>query len=253
MVENSDPQCVKCNEIFTTSTELYEHKLRSHDKLDCQICKEKEKVIEELQEHNESLVKKNVALHKELRRTKLAFKESTHEKAEINKELTLQRESLAEALKENTILNEEVKVKTSYIKLLKEKGRDTENVASVVTDQEISENLSESNMGQKQKCKECDFETSVPKYLKSHAIVAHTGQYSCQRGCKIKFKMLSDLDAHIKVYHKKQPDHTVFKCDKCDATFSAQFQMRQHITKKHSRPVQLKFDCKFCGQLFPNL
>ena len=186
MVENSDPQCVKCNEIFTTSTELYEHKLGSHDKLDCQICKEKEKVIEELQEHNESLVKKNVALHKELRRTKLAFKESTHEKAEINKELTLQRESLAEALKENTILNEEVKVKTSYIKLLKEKEKDTENVASVVTDQEISENLSESNMGQKQKCKECDFETSVPKYLKSHAIVVHTGQYSCQRGCKIK-------------------------------------------------------------------
>ena len=93
VVENSDPQCVKCNEIFTTSTELYEHKLGSHDKLDCQICKEKEKVIEELQEHNESLVKKNVALHKELRRTKLAFKESTHEKAEINKELTLQRES----------------------------------------------------------------------------------------------------------------------------------------------------------------
>ena len=66
----------------------------------------------------------------------------------------------------------------------------TENVASVATDQEISENLSESNVGQKQKCKECDFETSVPKYLKSHAIVAHTGQYSCQRGCKI---LVSDI------------------------------------------------------------
>ena len=85
VVENSDPQCDKCNKIFTTSTELYEHKLRSHDKLDCQICKEKEKVIEELQEHNENLVEKNVALHKELRRTKLAFKESTHERQKLTK------------------------------------------------------------------------------------------------------------------------------------------------------------------------
>ena len=52
-------------------------------------------------------------------------------------------------------------------------------------------------MGQTQKCNACDFQTCVPKYLKGHK-VKHSGQFMCQRGCKLKFILFKDLDGHIK-------------------------------------------------------
>ena len=50
--------------------------------------------------------------------------------------------------------------------------------------------------GQKLKCKECTFETNGPKYMKSHTKGSHSGQFICQRGCNIRFKLVTDLDKH---------------------------------------------------------
>ena len=63
-------------------------------------------------------MKANVALDKESKRTKLALNESQREKTEIIKELNIQRESLSEALKKNTVLNKEVHIKAEFVKLL---------------------------------------------------------------------------------------------------------------------------------------
>ena len=38
-----------------------------------------------------------------------------HEKNELNKELAVSRELVADTLKQNAVLNEEIKVKTDYI------------------------------------------------------------------------------------------------------------------------------------------
>ena len=51
------------------------------------------------------------------------------------------------------------------------------------------------------KCSECDFKTAVRKYLKSHMIAHHEGQYQCQRGCRDKFKTWSNLDDHHNKKH----------------------------------------------------
>ena len=85
--------------------------------------------------------------------------------------------------------------------------------------------------------------------MKGHN-VAHTGQYQCLRGCKLAFKTLSLLDEHIKLQHS-EAKAIEYSCDKCDSKFIAQYQLRQHITKKHANS-QTRINCEQCGQILTN-
>ena len=104
-------------------------------------------------------------------------------------------------------------------------------------------------MGQKQKCNECDFKTCVPKYLKGHK-VKHSGQFMCQRGCKMKFTLFKDLDEHIKTAHSHQQPQNVYQCGKCDEKFNETHKLRQHITKQHAMPQ--RYNCEQCDLTFNN-
>ena len=98
-------------------------------------------------------------------------------------------------------MNEDNRVKTDYIKLLKTKEKadnhEVEIVKNTAKDQtKDPENREPTPHELKQNCNQCGFETNVKHYLKSHKIIAHTGQFPCQRGCKIRFKRLNDLEEH---------------------------------------------------------
>ena len=109
------------------------------------------------------------------------------------------------------------------------------------------------NTGEKLKCKSCNYQTNVPRHLQSHRL-AHEGQYQCQRGCKkVAFKTPSLLDEHIKLQHN-QTNVTEYACDMCDSKFNAQFQLRQHKSKKHVElNAQIRSNCEYCGQIFTNI
>lgn len=193
----------------------------------------------------------------------MAFNESQREKAEISKQLAAQTEDLDEALKANIVLNEEVKIKENIIQMIKggtqeeegghdddfdEPSEDTRNNAN-----DNTANISNgTNSGQNIKCKECDYETSVVKHIKSHTLVAHRGEFVCQRGCNIRFKLLVDLDEHIKVKHK-QPKPVSYDCDQCESKFGAQYQLRLHIEKKHKKAAETNYECEKCGEIFTNI
>ena len=154
-----------------------------------------------------------------------------------------------------------MKVKADYIEELTKKI--STNYASNENDEvEINEqpndktvtgqndDISRRNTDQKQKCNSCDYQTSVPRHLQSHKL-AHEGQYQCQRGCKkVAFKTVKLLDEHIKLQHSNI-DVNEYPCDMCDSEFTAQFQLRQHKTKKHANiNVHTSSNCLYCGQIF---
>ena len=120
----------------------------SHNKEESKLIKTiktKEDIIKELMEKNSILIKKNVASDKENKQLKLAFKESMIEKQELRKELNAQSEAMNDILKQNTTLNDELKVKIHFIKLLKD-NRQTVNEEEEVREceeEEVSENSSE--------------------------------------------------------------------------------------------------------------
>ena len=56
---------------------------------------------------------KNVALDRENKRLKLALKQSEYEKQKLKTEIEAQREALDLALRENTVLNETIRLKNN--------------------------------------------------------------------------------------------------------------------------------------------
>ena len=113
-----------------------------------------------------------------------------------------------EVIKENSVLNDDIKVKSNLIKLLRLSILD-ENGSE---EEESTNNQEESaNHDERIKCKECDYKTTVRIHMRSHMMV-HTGQYQCQRGCKEYFKTTSILDKHHKEIHRAKPT-VEFKCD----------------------------------------
>ena len=148
---------------------------------------EQDKKISDLTVNNEYVDKKNMSLDKELKRIKLAFNESQRGKLELNKELVNQRETLADALKENTVLTEEVRIKAKFIQLMKEQfdtkeGNNNQEVNKdqVDNDQDVieieeanaevddtvrsDEIASASKPVTQEKGKECDYQPNIPKH-----------------------------------------------------------------------------------------
>ena len=156
-------------------------------------------------------------------------------------------------------MNEEVKIKWDIIQHLKKTTPDKDIIIEEVNENNISNNEqynvtneTESNESLKQKliCKECDYETLIPEYIKSPTLVAHRGQYVCQRDCKNRFKILSELDDHIEKQHI--PAHLISDdCDICDSKFTARYQLRLHVENKHKKTET--FSCGFCGEIFTNM
>jgi hypothetical protein len=98
-----------------------------------------------------------------------------------------------------------------------------------------------------QKCKECEFQTRVKKYMTSHKM-AHEGKYQCQQGCRDKFKTLRLLDDHHKTHGAKA--EVEFKCNICAAKFASMHHLRQHVKSKHEQPNtnrNAKVTCEYCG------
>jgi hypothetical protein len=195
-------------------------------------------------------------LDRENKRIHLAFEESLVEKQEIRRESTLQSQAMDDVLKQNAILNDELKVKTDLIKELRDfykdnAGRDERN--DDLNNDTIPEAEEQSNEDIKEvpqnivKCNECDYKTNVRIHLKSH-MMAHNGQYRCQRGCKEVFKTFPLLDKHHKERHTTKQS-VEFKCDKCKSSFASKQYHRQHMMTRHSNPntPPPQVHCEFCG------
>ena len=281
---NSNYQCGECGITYESTQEIDSHMENHHT--ECSMCitnvkqvemmitqmLEKDAANNAIDEKNNNLVKKNESLAKENRRLNLALKQSIIEKNEAKKDIETQMEAMNEILKQNTLLNEEVRVKADYIKLIDEikmqktgdKGTKKTQEVDQTQDQDDGENEDEEveminhteenyadkvkKSGEKHKCKECEYETNVKVHLKGHNIAHHKGQYQCLRGCKIAFKTVGSLDEHLKIKHSTAPRFTGYTCIQCDITFNEQFQLRQHMVKKHSsRSEPKQINCEYCG------
>lgn len=244
-------QCGVCGKLFITENESENHIASDHEDPGCQPCmiyekenttlseniEEKDNMFKKLVEKADNIVKKNFALDREIYRSKLALKESIVEKDEIRRELESYHETINEVIKRNATLNDELKVKNDLIEYLKdelknkkestetenkekETEKETEKDAEAETetdndsDKETDDDVTEFQ-DDRVKCNEYDFKSRVRKYLKSHMIAHHQGQYQCQRGCREQFKEWNSLDEHHKNQHG-QPNSSEFKCDQCD-------------------------------------
>ena len=272
----SNYQCGECGKTFGTVAESEYHIESYHANADCERCasndkvikrlsaqlKEKDKEILEISQKSEYVVRKNVEVDKEIRRIKQAFKESLYEKEQLNKRMSSQNESMNEILKQNTTLNDDIKVKENLIKLLRvtvqnDNVQQEDTPEIIIEDPNSKEDTAkEKSLGEsddREKCNECDFKTRVRKYMKSHKM-AHEGQYQCQRGCKLKFKTLRILDEHHKSKHAIK--QTVeYKCDKCNLSFTSQHHLRQHLNTKHVMQTpskEMRLFCEFCGLITNN-
>ena len=208
-LSESNYQCGVCGKLYQTELDIDRHIKNDHEEQnDSQnFCKhkerniqlektieDKEKELSEVAIQNEYIVRKNMQMDKELKRMKLAFNESQRQKAAVTKELDNQRESLTAAIKENTVLNEEVKIKAEFIKGMMEKNNENENqdlnphdifverMRQESDSSERTENVEESSKAnedsanthdpvqtntedviEKAKCKECEYKTSKPR------------------------------------------------------------------------------------------
>ena len=264
----SNYQCGECAKTFYEEKDSLEHMDKDHS--GCHACiisekeervlrdliEDKDEQLKELLEKNNNLTKKNTAMDRETKRLTLAFNQSLHEKEVVRKELNVTCESLNDALKQNTTLNDELKVKTDLINIMRDNGSQSEaDDNSVPTTNSGNQRENEKDNGSTEEddriqCKECDFKTRVRKYMKSHKMV-HEGQYQCQRGCRDTFKTWRILDEHHKNKHSPTTKETeVFKCDVCSSTFLSKQHLRHHIEAKHSKqtnPPKSNVKCEQCG------
>ena len=112
--------------------------------------------------------------------------------------------------------------------------------------EDCDSNLSEEEF----KCDQCNYKTKVKRYLKGH-MLAHSGQYMCQQGCKEYLKTWSELDRHHELKHGEREKVETFKCDSCESMFKEAHQLRIHKEKKHS--ILSQFDCGTCQSSFQNV
>ena len=64
------------------------------------------------------------------------------------------------------------------------------------------------------------------------------------------FKTWGGLDEHTKTVHGLPKQKHLYQCDQCDEIFPAQYQLRQHTTKKHVTGSSAKgtvITCELCG------
>ena len=162
----------------------------------------------------------------------MAFNESMVEKTELKTELTNNIEALNDTIKENVKLNDELIAKTELIKQLNLLNtNDTQAEAETID--VIPYNITEGNE-EWSKCKDCDYKTTVKKYMKSHAL-AHEEQYGCQMGCKEKFKTLRGLDEHHKNKHAGiRRQEAEFKCNDCRSIYKTMQELTNHIKNIHT-------------------
>ena len=250
-------QCGVCGKLFKTEKDSQAHIDTEHEDRECRACNRKDNlrktieeqkiVIKELAEKNNNLVKKNEALDKENKRGNLALNECMLEKETIRKQLNSQSETLNDIIKQNSTLNEELKTKNELINILNE----DKNIDNAVMEEDRVQHHKDDGDDETQeaqgdgwvKCSECDFKTAVRKYLKSHMIAHHEGQYQCQRGCRDKFKTWSNLDDH----HNKKHSIKQFNCNTCDSAFKTKENLDEHNRNKH---VETYHKCDVCENTF---
>ena len=130
-----------------------------------------------------------------------------------------------------------------------EESNEHVNEPSRVTEPANHEDIqqtSNQNAKEKEKCKECEYQTNKPRLLRGHKI-AHTGQYQCQQGCKAVFKTFGAMDEHIKSEHT-QTNAVSYDCEQCGVQFSAIFHLRKHVSNKHAQSLSsAAVDCELCG------
>ena len=206
-----------------------------------ELLEERDDEIKIIQSKNENLLKKNIALDKELKQTKMALTEAIRAKGEADKELKEQEEILANTIKYNAALVEEVKTKDEIIRALKENMNIAENNIINADDTETIES-------EPLRCTICDYTTNTSQELEKHKSI-HKKEYPCQQGCvNTFFNTQVSLKNHIQSVHNQ--NRSEFKCTKCDISFIAQHQLRQHVSRKHDNAKQQQIHCKNCGQIF---
>ena len=140
---------------------------------------EKDNIIAMLRDQNSNITRKNVQMEKDLRRGEMALAECIFEKSEATKEINAQREALDDVIKQNTVLNEELKVKTEIIKAIsqnnEEPGVNQEETSTKPSTTNNKEARKEAKRSEDFKCNECSFVTSGEILLMDH-IISHSIQ-----------------------------------------------------------------------------
>jgi uncharacterized C2H2 Zn-finger protein len=169
-------------------------------------------------------------------------------------------------LKQNTYLSDKIKVKDDLLKQQENKEADEDEPEDIVIDaivdgsQKTTIGRNKSNEGQEDngkenkteeiiKCNECDYVPKIRKHIRSHRLLAHQGEFQCQRGCKTAFKTVDLLDEHIKMKHSIPKENHEFKCNQCSSIFSSQHYLRIHVAKQHAHvnvPKQMRIECELC-------
>ena len=169
-IEETNYQCYICGNLFGTNNAITDHMATDHDEHIDQTSDginledEKDKIIAALSEKNGNLVKKNISLDKENRRIGLALAESIYETNEYKREIETQRESMSEIIKQNTLLNEEVRTTDEIIKMIKEmtekpgdNSSDDDVTEIPIETQDIRNERSNKKKDENPKCNECKF------------------------------------------------------------------------------------------------
>ena len=75
------------------------------------------------------------------------------------------------------------------------------------------------------KCEQCDYKTSVPRYLQQHIKTIHRGvKYLCEI-CNHKYSSRTSLSGHIKSVH----GGVKFNCEQCDYKATNPGNLQQHV------------------------
>ena len=135
---------------------------------------------------------------------------------------------------------------------------ESENSSEIDTSDDDEEDESSGNAGQPFKCRHCEKEFSVKRYLDAHTNQIHSDQryFECNI-CGKKFTIKAHRKRHEKTVHRKQNPNIVNftgadqtnRCEFCGSNFTRIDNLNRHIQLAHSKE-RVTFDCENCGQSF---
>ena len=112
---------------------------------------------------------------------------------------------------------------------------------NIIPDNNLSEDTTFIELNQKDKelsCDQCNFKTTVKRYLKRHIKGTHEENHQCDQ-CVYKATSRHSLERHIQSLH----EHIKYPCNQCKFKASHQGNLRIHIKEIHEG---VKYPCNYC-------
>ena len=110
---------------------------------------------------------------------------------------------------------------------------------SSVEEQATNDKSIQENALKKNKCYQCEYQTSNSSYLKIHIQSVHVGMKMDCSFCLRKFADKSNLKKHIQSKH----EGIKFPCNNCQLQFSKKSNLKRHFDAEHK---EIRYNCKLC-------